>query len=218
MACTTCLAIISRSSSERCARLSKRAGTLSDPGFLTFSVLVRSLCRIFLSLSAPEAEFSGCKAALDISSAANSANVTSPLLYISENTTAIIVRYTRIQKNVTAPVKLSDLCREISSQNGACDTQHSLSFIPQLCWSKTLIRMFIMEAFDWLGDGCIGQMCVKGNDGPLPSQRHHALHLHGWAFFCNYKTSQCIYSRNSIDIKSFFTDTEGMWCNHVTTL
>lgn len=78
MAWIICFVIISRSSSDRCARLSIRAERVWGTGSClldeSLPVLARSFCSILDSLASPAAEDTGEEAALDASSAAISAN------------------------------------------------------------------------------------------------------------------------------------------------
>lgn len=77
IACIICLVIISRSSSDRCARLSTRAetargaGSCLPPKSSTFSLFARSCCSALV--------FAGEDAALDSSRATSSANTTRTL-------------------------------------------------------------------------------------------------------------------------------------------
>lgn len=82
IACITCLVIISRSLSDRCARLSVRAewvwGATSclRADSLAACLWARSCCSLLVTSASPAAEDSGEEAAADRSSAASSANTT----------------------------------------------------------------------------------------------------------------------------------------------
>lgn len=94
-----CLVTISRSSSERCARLSMRAVRAPGDGCSltlgSLSVLARSRCSAPASLASAREE-----AALDTSSAANTAHITRTFPDMSEHKRETQLSYIRAKWNV----------------------------------------------------------------------------------------------------------------------
>lgn len=203
IACIICLVIISRSSSDRCARLSIRAewawGAASclraEP--LAACLLARSLCSLLVSVAAPAAEDSGEEAAAHRSSATSSANSTRTFPDMSaygekDRVLANFLNHPKSFKWQSYFTCEDEMCSQqelMSSDASGADllvSELTHPFIPKVWYlSDVALKSKTDNSVHWLTGRRMQREDVRtGNDGPLhPRTHYYAFRSPGKAFF-----------------------------------